>query len=170
MSTKKVIILTIIISTVLLIGMISSIVYSVTQISAAIEEVSETPHISLVPLTSEYTGYVEVTARVSIANNGFYAIRNLVVDITVYGEEWQRSKNLNGDKIGEGHNVIGDIEPGMQWNGELRVNITKHIQQLAVEDCTLRIVIDISLVYQPIVSIPLDYTTEQLAQHNAPYG
>ena len=154
---KKIVIITILISTVLLIAFIGSIAYSATNIKYEIS----------VPIT--YVGYVVVSTEVTLNNNGFYPIKDLNVFIEVFGTNWQISSNLEGVKLGEGSNNIGTIGPGSEWKGSIEVNITNQIEHLAVEDCTLKIDVNIDLVYSPLIDVPLSFSVSSTQPYSAPF-
>ncbi|MHA1214962.1 MAG: hypothetical protein ACTSPG_06675, partial [Candidatus Hodarchaeales archaeon] len=106
---------------------------------------------------------------ISISNNGFYSVKDFVLITTIYAESWQYSTMLNGDQVGDGTNTIQLIAAGKEWQGTFEFNITKHIPNFAVEDCTLRIDIQVSLKYQPIITIPFSLRTDFTIDYSAPF-
>ncbi len=169
---KKILIIIamIIISLVLLAGFIGSIVYSVKSISYDITGNQSTPHITKSnTLPPTFTGYITVGTKVDLANKGFYSIKNLQVDIMVYAFNWSVSSNHNGDQVGTGTNKLGTIASGSAYTGSLSVNITKDIPNFAVENCDLKIEINIHLIYSPLVDIPFSYSTTVYQHYTSPY-
>ena len=80
------------------------------------------------------------------------------------------SSHLNGDQLGQGANVLGNILAQQSLNDVVEVNITNDIPHLAVEDCILHIFVSITLVYQPVISIPFSYTPSPIEiSYEAPF-
>ncbi|NHJ05973.1 MAG: hypothetical protein EAX90_14190 [Candidatus Heimdallarchaeota archaeon] len=97
--------------------------------------------------TIEYTGYIVIAVPFEIVNNGLYNIKDLVISLKVYGQNFTISSSLNEKLLGQGENAIGDVPKGEIWSGELEINmtLTLSIVELAYRDGELRIEANISL-------------------------
>lgn len=174
MSKKRSIFLvTLIISIIILASFIGSIVYSVNKISYDITSSKTTPHIGKSAIFPFFTGYLAVQTDINLANKGFFNIKNLQIDLSVYAYNWtllgSPVPKLNGDLIGGGTNNIGTIKSQSAYVGPIIVNITKDIPSLAVEKCDLKIVINIHLVYQPVIDYPVSYSTLVYKAYTPPF-
>ncbi|MHA1974321.1 MAG: hypothetical protein ACTSW1_15080 [Candidatus Hodarchaeales archaeon] len=169
MKFRKIYIL--IIVSVILLVYVGSIIYSVTAFKYETGSTTITPAIQNTGtiITPIYTGYIIIGIPVTIINNGLYSVKDFVLVTTIYADDWQYSTILNGDQVGEGTNTIPLIAAGKQWQGTFEFNITKHIPNFAIEDCSLRIDIQVNLKYQPIITIPFSYNTELLVEYSAPF-
>ena len=169
MSRKKPILGILLIITVVIAVYGASVVYSVVNIGYQVGDVSISPTISLAGFPPEYSGYVTISAPVTLENNGFYDVKGLEIDVVVTSTNWEVSSILNGVEIARGENSIGSILSGETWSGNIGVNITKYIPNFAVEDCTLLMKIIIKLTYQPLIDIPLSFTIEQSEPYLSPF-
>jgi len=160
---KKIFLATLIISLVILAGFIGSIVYSANKISYNVTGSQTTPHIGKSAIFPFFTGYLEVKTDINLANKGYYNIKNLQIDLSVYAYNWtflgSPVPKLNGNLVGTGTNNIGTIKSQSAYVGPVIVNITKDIPSFAVDKCDLKIVINIHLVYQPVIDFPYSYST-----------
>ncbi|HUU78059.1 MAG TPA: hypothetical protein VMX55_06900 [candidate division Zixibacteria bacterium] len=95
--------------------------------------------------TIEYIGYIVTAVPFEIVNNGLYNIKDLVISLKVYGQNFTLSSSLNEKLLGQGENTIGDVPKGEIWTGELEINMTLSIVLLAIQDGELRIEANISL-------------------------
>ncbi len=158
---------------ILFFGYITTIIISVASISYEIGEVETAPSIEqtqVIPYPI-YEGYLGISAPLSLTNKGFYSFEEISVNITVKATNWTISSHLDGEQVGQGINIIGDIHPQETWTGSLGVNITDYIPHLAVEDCILLIFIEIHLIYKPIITIPINYQSGVIEfPYDAPFA
>ncbi len=172
MRKSVILILVIGLSLILIIGYITSVFISVNAISYEIGEIKITPGIEqtqLIPYPI-YEGYLGVSTPLSLVNKGFYSLEDISINITIKATNWTISSHLDGQQIGQGINIIGNIHPQETWSGSLGVNITDYIPHLAVENCIILIFIDIHLIYKPIFTIPIDYRPDVIElEYDAPF-
>lgn len=115
------------------------------------------------------TGYIKVEVPFELTNNGLYPLRDLVLTLTVYGTDFVITPFLNGLKLGEGTNSLGDIVVGATWSGTLAINMTLEIATLAIQDGTLEIHVGINLKLDMGFKIPFTADEIQLEPWDAPY-
>lgn len=169
MSKKKPILGILLIGTILIAGYGTSVVISVINIGYLTGDMNITPNITVMGFPPEYEGFVTISTVLEIENNGFYDIKELGVNIKVTATNWEISSPLNGIEVASGSNFIGTIVAGETWEGNLEVNITNFIPNLAIEDCTLLVEVTINLIYQPLIDIPISFTIEHSEPYNAPF-
>ncbi|MFW9990547.1 MAG: hypothetical protein ACFFD4_00675 [Candidatus Odinarchaeota archaeon] len=156
--------------TIILLGTYAgTIILSVTSISASMDDPAFAYHITGNPVTG-YDGYIEVSVPVVISNGGFYAIKNLQVDIEIHIVDMEYTDQLDGTKTGEGSNAIGDIAGGTTWSGMVTVNIQENIAVLAVQNGNLHVIVNIAVGYD-IILVTVPYQTRVTADvpYTAPY-
>ena len=172
MTKKGVLLVVVVLSLVILIGFVGTIIYSVSNISYSIGDVNVTPTIEatqMIPYPT-YDGYLVVSTPITIENKGFYSIRDLTINISIIAMNWMISSNLNGVQLGQGVNRLGNILGEHLLTNVIAVNITDYIPHLAIEDCTLHVYVSISLVYQPIISVPFKYNPSPIeVPYEAPF-
>jgi len=142
--------------------------YSFKNVEYAIEDT--TLDINIVPLLLfDFTGFILTETDLEIINGGLYPFKDLVISIEVYGQDFSIS-SLDGILLGEGENSLGDIKAKEIWSGTLKVNVTKEIPILAIQDGNLRIDIDISLkISFYLFKIKINYATTQIIEWDAPF-
>ncbi len=124
----------------------------------------------IVPGFPDFAGYIEVEIPFELTNNGLYPIRDLVIGLTVFGTDFVITPFLNGLKLGEGTNSIGDIAVGATWSGTLAINMSIEIATLAIQDGTMEIHVGISLLLDiGLINMPFTADEVQLEPWNAPY-
>ena len=169
MTKKKIFIIVILASIIFLALYGGSIIYSVANISYQAGEATTSPNIALMGFPPEYSGFITISLPFTLENRGLYSIKGLEVDIRIIAENWEVSSFLNGIEVGTGENNIGNVPAGGQWVGDIEVNITTYIPNFAIEDCTLVIEVTISLIYQPLIDVPLTFVVEVLESYTAPF-
>jgi len=164
---KRLLLIILLVTAAVLVGYGGSVVYSVANIDYQTGEVSIIPSIALGGLPPEYSGYITLSTPLILKNNGFYAIKDLEINIKVTSNNWEITSGLDGVEIANGNNAIGTIAAGETWDGNIEVIITNYIPNFAIEDCTILIQVTINLTYQPVIDIPLSFTIEQSEQYLA---
>ncbi len=143
----------------LLIGGVGIVGYSFTKITADVGETETTSYIErkVELLDFSYEGMISIVTPVNISNNAYLGLRDLQVNIKAYF----KTDGLSEMFIGEGNNLLGDIEAGEFKSFDIVVNATEQIPVLAINDGTIRIEIVISVYAQFIpyeVVIPQEAT------------
>ncbi len=173
MKKKRILLLAGVIGFVVIIGFIGTILISVSSITYSIGDVTVVPTIEATQMIPYpvYDGYLIVSTPISIANKGFYSIRDLTINISIIAVNWMISSHLNGEQIGQGVNDLGSITGQQTLNDVITINVTDYIPHLAIEDCTLRIFVSISLIYQPLISVPFYYNPTPIEiLYDAPFN
>jgi len=118
----------------------------------------------------DYVGFIVSETPINITNNGLYPIRDLVISLTVFGDDFSLTPSLNGLLLGEGVNSLGDIAVGATWSGTLAVNMTEEIALLAINDGSMVIHVDISLKLDfGIFKMPFTSTEIQTNPWDSPF-
>ncbi|MHA1125155.1 MAG: hypothetical protein ACTSO7_09635 [Candidatus Heimdallarchaeota archaeon] len=144
---------------------VGTLLYTKNNINYTVGEATVTGFI--VPGFPEFAGYIKVEVPFELTNNGLYSIHALTINLVVYGDDFTLTPFLNGLKLGEGANNLGDVVKGSTWSGTLALNMTLEIATLAVRDGTLEIHVDVSL---KLGAIPFTMPTEiQTEPWEAPY-
>ncbi|MHA1686730.1 MAG: hypothetical protein ACTSYD_10040 [Candidatus Heimdallarchaeaceae archaeon] len=142
--------------------------YSYKQLDYSVGNTELTNHITLD--ISNYVGYIEIKTQLSISYNGLYALRDLSIDIEVYGYNFSLTPSLDGEQLGKGNNTIGDITKGDTWDDYILTNVTQYISVLAVEDCDMEIHIFISVKIDFFIfKMPLQREVIVVKHWNSPF-
>ena len=145
---KAVKITLVVVSIVIVLGgvgaFVGTLLYTKNSITYTVGEATVTGFIVLgIP---DCTGYIKVETPFELVNNGLYPIRDLVLSLTVYGTDFVITPFLNGLKLGEGTNSLGDIIVGGTWSGTLAINMSIEIATLAIQDGTMEIHVELLML------------------------
>ena len=167
---KKAVKIIIIVATIVIVlggvgSFVGTLLYTKNNINYTVGDAAVTGFI--VPGFPEFAGYIKVEVPFELTNNGLYSIRDLTIDLVVYGDDFIITPFLNGLYLGGGINILGEIVKGTTWYGTLHLNMTLEIATLAIQDGTLEIHVDISL---KLGALPFTMPTEiQTETWDAPY-